>query len=101
MSINTEGSSDEVSAKSRETQKKPASPEIHFTRRQEPFIGHPAHPQPQEDFPFFLFFTMLTMMAATAAIKTAQIIIVAILSEIKASIIFSPIPHKHKMLFLC
>ena len=99
MSINTEGSSDEVSAKSRETQEKPASPVIHFTRRQEPFIGHPEQPQPQEDFPFFLFFTIPTMMAATAAIKTAQIIIVAILSEIKASIIFPPVPHKHKMLF--
>ena len=99
MSINTEGSSDEVSAKSRETQEKPASPVIHFTRRQEPFIGHPEQPQPQEDFPFLLFFTIPTMIAVTAAIKTAQIIIVAILSEIKASIIFHPVPHKHKMLF--
>ena len=85
--------------KFRETQEKPASPEIHFTRRQEPFIGHSAHPQPQEDFPFFLFFAMPTMIAATTATKTAQIITVAILSEIKASILFSPALHKQKCYF--
>lgn len=47
-------------------------------------------PQPQGDFPFFLLRIIPAIIAATAAIKTAQIMIVAIFSMIHASILIPP-----------
>ena len=58
----------------------------YFLEWQEPPAGQSAHPHPQEDLPFFLFFTILTMIAATTAIKTAQMMIVAMFSPSHASI---------------
>lgn len=49
-------------------------------------MAQPAHPQPQEDFPFFLSRTIPAMTAATIAIRTALMIIVAIFSIIHANI---------------
>lgn len=66
--------------------------EPYFSGWQEPLIGHCAHPHPQEDFPFFLFFIILTIIAATTAIRTPQIMIVAIFPESQASIFFPPVP---------
>ncbi len=50
-----------------------------------------AHPQPQEDFPFFLLRTILAITAVTTAIRTTQMMIVAIFSEIHVSISFPPV----------
>lgn len=69
---------------------------LYFLGWQEPLIGQSAHPHPQEDFPFFLFFIMLTIIAETTAIKTAQIIIVAMFSVSQASIFLPPV---HNNLF--
>ena len=69
---------------------------LYFSEWQKPFPEQPAHPHPQEDFPFFLFFTILTIIAATTAIKTAQMITVAIFSKSQASIFLPPL---HNFLF--
>lgn len=52
-------------------------------------MEQPAHPHPQEDFPFLLLRTILTMTPATAAAKTALTRIVAIFSTIHADIFFT------------
>ena len=57
-------------------------------------MGQSEHPHPQEDFPFFLLRIMPAMMAATTAISTAHIMMVAIFSEIHASIYIPPVLHK-------
>lgn len=53
---------------------------------QAPFMAQPAHPQPQDDFPFLLPRTILTMTAATTRTKTALMMIVAIFPIIHVSI---------------
>ena len=53
---------------------------------QAPFMAQPAHPQPQDDFPFLLPRTILATTAAITAIKTALMMIVAIFSIIHVSI---------------
>lgn len=54
-------------------------------------MAQPAHPQPQEDFPFFLFRTILTMTAATMMSSTALMTIVAKFSMIHAIIKIPPV----------
>lgn len=54
-------------------------------------MAQPAHPQPQDDFPFLLLRTILAMTAATKRIKTALMIIVAIFSIIHVSIGIPPV----------
>lgn len=49
-------------------------------------MAQPAHPQPQDDFPFLLPRTILAMTAATARSKTVLTMIVAIFSIIHVSI---------------
>lgn len=49
-------------------------------------MAQPAHPQPQDDFPFLLSCTILVMAAATARIKTALTTIVDIFPIIHVSI---------------
>ncbi len=49
-------------------------------------MAQPAHPQPQEDFPFLLFRTIPTTTAATTTARTALIIIVPKLPMIHAII---------------
>ena len=57
-----------------------------FSGWQAPFMAQPAHPQPQDDFPFFLLRIIPAITAATMIIKTALIMIVAIFSIIHVSI---------------
>lgn len=54
-------------------------------------MAQPAHPQPQDDFPFFLPRIILTMTAATITTKTTLIIIVDIFSAIHVSIENPPV----------
>ena len=61
-----------------------------FAGWQAPFMAQPAHPQPQDDFPFLLPRTILAMTAATKRTKTALIMIVAIFSISHASIEIPP-----------
>ena len=61
-----------------------------FVGWQAPFMAQPAHPQPQDDFPFLLPRTILAMTAATKRTKTALIMIVAIFSISHASIEIPP-----------
>lgn len=61
-----------------------------FAGWQVPFMAQPAHPQPQDDFPFFLPHTILAMTAATAITKTALMMIVAIFSINHVSIEIPP-----------
>ena len=61
-----------------------------FAGWQAPFMAQPAHPQPQDDFPFLLTRTILAMTAATKRTKTALIMIVAIFSISHASIEIPP-----------
>lgn len=49
-------------------------------------MAQPAHPQPQDDFPFFLLRIILAMTATTMIIKTPLIMIVAIFPIIHVSI---------------
>lgn len=53
---------------------------------QQPPAEQPAHPQPQDDFPFFLPRTIPAMTAATTRTKTALMMIVAIFSISHVSI---------------
>ena len=53
---------------------------------QEPFMAQPAHPQPQDDFPFFFLRTMQAITASTTMIKAALIVIVAKFSIIQVNI---------------
>ena len=62
-----------------------------FAGWQAPFMAQPAHPQPQDDFPFLLLRTILVMTAATKRTKTALIMIVAIFSISHASIEIPPV----------
>lgn len=58
----------------------------YFPGWQAPFMAQPAHPQPQDDFPFLLPRTMLAMTAATTRSRTALMMIVAIFPIIHVSI---------------
>ena len=58
---------------------------------QQPPAEQPEHPQPQDDCPFLLLRTILAMTAATIMIRTALIMIVAILSKIHGSIGIPPV----------
>lgn len=49
-------------------------------------MAQPAHPQPQEDFPFLLFRTIPAITTATTMIRTALMMIVAKLLIIHAII---------------
>lgn len=59
---------------------------FYFPGWQAPFMAQPAHPQPQDDFPFLLPRTIPAMTAATMSINTALMMIVAIFSIIHVSI---------------
>lgn len=61
-----------------------------FAGWQAPFMAQPAHPQPQDDFPFLLPRFILTRIAATTKTKTALMMIVAIFSISHASIEIPP-----------
>lgn len=67
------------------------SPKRYLPEWQLPFIGQFAHPHPQEDFPFFLSRIITVIIAATTATRAAQIMIVAIFSEIHVSIKTTPV----------
>lgn len=54
-------------------------------------MAQPAHPQPQDDFPFLLFLTILAIETATAKINIALTTIVAIFSIIHASMEIPPV----------
>ena len=54
-------------------------------------MAQPAHPQPQDDFPFLLPRTMPAIIAATMRIRTALMMIVAIFSISHASIESPPV----------
>lgn len=58
----------------------------YFPGWQVPFMAQPAHPQPQDDFPFLLLRTMLAIDTATARSRIALMMIVAIFSIIHVSI---------------
>lgn len=62
-----------------------------FSGWQAPLMAQPAHPQPQDDFPFLLLRTILVIDNATISIKTALMMIVAIFSIIHASIGTPPV----------
>ena len=49
-------------------------------------MAQPAHPQPQDDFPFFFLRTMQAITASTTMIKAALIVIVAKFSIIQVNI---------------
>lgn len=53
---------------------------------QAPFMAQPAHPQPQDDFPFLLLRTILTITVAITIIRTTLMIIVAKFSMIHVPI---------------
>lgn len=53
-------------------------------------MAQPAHPQPQDDFPFFLLRTIPAITTATTIIRTALMMIVAIFSISHVSIIIPP-----------
>lgn len=52
--------------------------------------GQPAHPQPQDDFPFLLLRTILAIDNAAMRTKTALMMIVAIFSISHVSIKIPP-----------
>lgn len=58
----------------------------YFAGWQAPFMAQPAHPQPQDDFPFLLLRTMLAIDTATARSRIALMMIVAIFPIIHVSI---------------
>ena len=62
-----------------------------FAGWQAPFMAQPAHPQPQDDFPFLLLRTILTIIAATTRTKTMLMMIVAIFSISHVSIEIPPV----------
>ena len=62
-----------------------------FAGWQAPFMAQPAHPQPQDDFPFLLPRTILTRIAATTRTKTMLMMIVAIFSISHVSIEIPPV----------
>ena len=62
-----------------------------FAGWQAPFMAQPAHPQPQDDFPFLLLRIILTIIAAITRIKTALMMIVAIFSISHVSIEIPPV----------
>ena len=62
-----------------------------FSGWQAPFMAQPAHPQPQDDFPFLLLRIILTRIAATTKTKTALMMIVAIFSISHVSIEVPPV----------
>ena len=62
-----------------------------FAGWQAPFMAQPAHPQPQDDFPFLLPRIILTRIAAATRTKTALMMIVAIFSINHASIEIPPV----------
>ena len=62
-----------------------------FAGWQAPFMAQPAHPQPQDDFPFLLLRIILTRIAATTKTKTALMMIVAIFSISHACIEIPPV----------
>ena len=62
-----------------------------FAGWQVPLMVHPAHPHPQDVFPFLLLFTILAMTAATMITKITLIIIVAIFPTIHVSIKIPPV----------
>ena len=63
----------------------------YFPGWQVPFMAQPAHPQPQDDFPFLLLRTMLAIDTATARSRIALMMIVAIFSIIHVSIGIPPV----------
>ena len=62
-----------------------------FAGWQAPFMAQPAHPQPQDDFPFFLLRTILAIDIDTMRTKTALMMIVAIFSISHVSIEIPPV----------
>ena len=62
-----------------------------FAGWQAPFMAQPAHPQPQDDFPFLLPRIILTRIAAATRTKTALMMIVAIFSISHVSIEIPPV----------
>ena len=62
-----------------------------FAGWQAPFMAQPAHPQPQDDFPFLLLRTMLAIDIDTMRTKTALMMIVAIFSISHVSIEIPPV----------
>ena len=62
-----------------------------FAGWQAPFMAQPAHPQPQDDFPFLLPRFILTRIAAVTKTKTTLMMIVAIFSISHVSIKIPPV----------
>lgn len=62
-------------------------------------MAQPAHPQPQEDFPFLLSLTMPMITAAATIIRIVLTMIVAIFSIIHANIKILLSSHGYRAIF--